>query len=824
MSNPDSPFAWLPSRMFSFTRPPAERRSARRASSRTRHALQPGLMPLESRELLTHYRYGNLTWEPVTGSSNTIDFHFQFAARLASSSVGSSIKPGDIITDTTGDTPFDYGDGSPTVNPVQFRVLSVNTVGDYFVSEAVHDAGGGNFQEGLIHTYAAPGNYTAFSASGARISTLQNNADGNYRTETIVNVGSTNLPPVSSLSPIVQVADNTTATFQVPATDPNGDPLTYRLATSAEASGGSGYTQPPGLTISPTGLITWDIHNGVVNTSPGDLWTSQVVVEDHDTSGNVKSKIPLDFILEVVTSVTAPPEFDVVPSAPIDMQSGQPFSFVVQASDPDLTTTVNVQALNPPTGMTFATEPPAPGSRSNAAAIRASFTPTAAQAAQSFVITFQATNNLGLSAQSSVTLRPGPALPDRPPVFDSLPVSPISVYAGSTLQFVVQASDPDAGDTVTLTLSATPAGVTVAGARAAAGSRANAVAKALTVATDPKLVGQTVTLDFVADDGRGGEAQASVQVHVVPAPVGTPTGYPLSGTLDPASDSGMSHTDAITNVTKPRFLGTASPGSTVQLFVTPAGQTQSTSIGQVVAAADGSWVLTANHSLSDGAYQVSATATATDGTVAPAVLLPDSRRGIGPLTIDTVAPRITKLVICPSTSRILVTFADDRSGLDPTTVTESNNFRLVTSSMQPIPLYRITSASTVSPAGSNAPDTMALATNFGGRSCGGRTLLFTVVSGGVSDVAGNALDGEFRSHLPTGNNIPGGNFQIRIVTNGRQVLSLQPVPDPIKHVQAVKKPASVPAARATSVGPRGSAVRQQLVATKNGSANTRRLS
>jgi hypothetical protein len=457
----------------------------------------------------------------VASPPNTILFHFQFAARLDSSSDGSAIQPGDIITDTTGDTPFDFGDGTTGVNPVQFRVLSLNTVGGYFVAEAVHDVGGGTFAEGLIHTYAAPGDYTAFSESGDRISTLRNDADGLYRTETIVNVGSGNRPPVSSLPPIVQVADNTTATFQVPAADPNGDALNYRLATSTEASGGSGYTQPPGLTISPSGLVTWDIHDNVVSTNPGDLWTAQVEVEDLDTTGHVKSKIALDFILQVVTSVSAPPEFDIVPNAPIDVQPAQSMSFVVQASDSDLTKTVSVQALNPPTGMTFTTEPPSAGSRSNAAAIRADFTPTAAQAAQTFVITFQVTNNLGLSSQASVTLRPGPTGHDSPPVFDVQPATPLSVVAGQTVRFDIQASDPDSTDKVKLSSTNLPTGAVLANATPAPGSRANATAKSFELTTDSNAAGQTITLNFVADDGRGMQATTTVTLNIV-ASIPTP--------------------------------------------------------------------------------------------------------------------------------------------------------------------------------------------------------------------------------------------------------------------------------------------------------------
>jgi len=371
---------------------------------------------LEDRCLLSHFRYSNLSWEPVPAKPNTIDFHFQFASALESSSNGAAAKAGDIVTDNTGGTPFDFGDGA-TVSPVNFRVLSVNQVEGYYLAEAVQDTGGGTFSEGLVHTYADPGNDTAFSASGARIASLQNDSGGSYRDETLVNVGTGNHSPVSALPPVIQVADNTVAMFQVPAVDPDGNPLTYRLATSLEASGTSNYTQPPGLTISPTGLVTWDIrHPGGTPTSVGDLWTAHVVVEDHDPAGNVKSSIGLDFLLKVVSSVSAPPVFDAIPTAPVSITPGQATTFVVQASDPSAANTVTVAPLNPPPGMTFAPVPAAAGSRANATAIRVTFTPSAQDASRSFVIPFEAASSSGLTSESAVVLSPNAPPPPPPPV------------------------------------------------------------------------------------------------------------------------------------------------------------------------------------------------------------------------------------------------------------------------------------------------------------------------------------------------------------------------------------------------------------------------
>ncbi|WP_229833463.1 Ig-like domain-containing protein, partial [Alishewanella longhuensis] len=98
--------------------------------------------------------------------------------------------------------------------------------------------------------------------------------------------------------------------------------------------------------------------------------------------------------------------------------------------------------------------------------------------------------------------------------------------------------------------------------------------------------------------------------------------------LAAASDSGISQTDNITNVTTPTFTGTAEANSTVELF---AG---ATSLGAVVANGGGAWSLTVagGSALADGTYSITATATDTAGNQA---LAPSAALSV---TIDTTAP------------------------------------------------------------------------------------------------------------------------------------------------------------------------------------------
>ncbi|MFN0036853.1 MAG: hypothetical protein ACKVUS_17470 [Saprospiraceae bacterium] len=115
----------------------------------------------------SHYRYGIITWENTSG--NTVKFNVQQAYRI---SFYSGVSVGAVIS--TDDLYF--GDGSSTT--IQLIVTSVNPAEDWFFGEFV-----------TTYTYASSGNRTAYFDSGNRISSLQNNANGSYRVETIVNVG-----------------------------------------------------------------------------------------------------------------------------------------------------------------------------------------------------------------------------------------------------------------------------------------------------------------------------------------------------------------------------------------------------------------------------------------------------------------------------------------------------------------------------------------------------------------------------------------------------------------------------------------------------------
>ena len=244
----------------------------------------------------------------------------------------------------------------------------------------------------------------------------------------------------------------------------------------------------------------------------------------------------------------------------------------------------------------------------------------------------------------------------------------------------------------------------------------------------------------------------------------------VTGVLSPGSDRGTSGSDNITNVNQPTFAGTAPPGSTVRLFAQPAGQGP-VLVGATTAGVGGDWTLTVGP-LADGTYTISATTTDQAGqTGLPTPLLSSESRG--PLVIDTVAPRITGVPIAPRIGGISVYYRDDRSGMDQASLTDAAHYALI-----PLQARRarfLTRVEMPSPeAGPTDLQAVAVTINNGRRLPRGQAQL-TIISGGVADRAGNALDGEYSGSFPSGNGQPGGDFVARYSTDGRRASTLRPI-------------------------------------------------
>ncbi|MFN3300785.1 MAG: LamG-like jellyroll fold domain-containing protein, partial [Sediminibacterium sp.] len=378
-----------------------------------------------------HFRSGTISWRPISG--NTVEF------KVSQSYGGWAFGSGYTLGSTQIMDYLYTGNGYASV-PIPLVVTSINAAEGWWYGEAT-------FQ----YTYPSAGNYAAYFSSCCRISNLSNNGDQQWRNETIVNVGSGNSSPVSTIAATVNLPTSlAAANFQIPAFDPDGDVLSYRLATSAEMGGG---TNPSGLAIdASTGVVSFN----TIGKPEGTLWNVAFTISD----GVGKTKVTVDFVIKITQNST-PPVFDylVTPVSGRIYQGapGQTISFPIRAYDNDAGNVVTLSAVGLPPGSTTSPSLPTNGNPVNSTF---SWTPTASQFG-SYVINFTATDNIGVQSTSSVTI-----LISLKPVFNVPPTpaanSETYLETGVAHQNTITASDPDPNDVVQImSVTGLPSGATL---------------------------------------------------------------------------------------------------------------------------------------------------------------------------------------------------------------------------------------------------------------------------------------------------------------------------------------------------------------------------
>jgi hypothetical protein len=250
------------------------------------------------------------------------------------------------------------------------------------------------------------------------------------------------------------------------------------------------------------------------------------------------------------------------------------------------------------------------------------------------------------------------------------------------------------------------------------------------------------------------------------------------GKLNPASDSGVSNSDNITNVAQPTFVGTTSePDATVTLYAQSQAGGSPFIIGQGVSNANDAWSITSNQALATGTYTITAIAVDQFGrtTSSDTPIVPN-------LVIDTVPPVVTAATFDRFTDTVTVTFQNNLSGLDFASIANGAFYHLSArplSAKVPVPRLLLPTSITVTPgASATSPVTVRVVFNHGHAVRGGAYLI-VINSGtgdhGIQDVAGNALDGNFYGTFPSGDGLAGGNFAASISTFHNHVV-LAPVP------------------------------------------------
>ncbi len=385
----------------------------------------------------THFRYGQISWSPVSG--NTVEFSIQGSWRrsqspsfnpcvnpatnsiISCSGPGGLPNPGDVIREDIGDTRFLPGAGSPTSigspsnGGLFYLVTSVDPTNDWLFGQALDPTSLPTLDTTISHTYPGPGTYVARIDSCCRISAAaapnahQNNPDVEYRVESIVVVnGGANRSPVTTMPPIVTCPIDSLCTFLVPASDPDGDGVTFRLSTPAEAD--TGVFRQPGPSVAPnaasihatTGLYTWDTTGAALGpVGFNTLYSTQVTIEERDGVGMVKGKVAVDFFIQLVPRVSIPPTFSQPAcGTTVVAPSGVPLSIDVAASDGDAGDTVTLNVAGLPAGATMT--PPLPTSGNPVSSVL-SWTPSVVQEGQ-YIVNFTAIDQTGQQALCSLTL------------------------------------------------------------------------------------------------------------------------------------------------------------------------------------------------------------------------------------------------------------------------------------------------------------------------------------------------------------------------------------------------------------------------------------
>jgi hypothetical protein len=181
----------------------------------------------------------------------------------------------------------------------------------------------------ITHVYEWDGPFTASISGCCRIEGLSNLANAwswVYQVETGVDFTRDNSSPVSTLPPVVEAPANTPDfSFQIPATDPDGDELTFRLATGMESYIAQ---PPPGLTVSSTGLVSWS----TVGTVRGQRWVVQVIIEER-RDGQLLGWSAVDFLLKTTGDTGTAPSCVPPPQGDYTAMPGELVSFTIGTQD-----------------------------------------------------------------------------------------------------------------------------------------------------------------------------------------------------------------------------------------------------------------------------------------------------------------------------------------------------------------------------------------------------------------------------------------------------------------------------------------------------------
>lgn len=193
-----------------------------------------GVMLFAQAAEASHFRFGQVTWRRVSG--RTVDVTVTEAWRSAA----------------VGGLSYSWGDGTGNFSHFGAPVIATGT-----------DSAGAAFtvtRRTYTHTYPNDGPFTVVGTSCCRIFGLVNASSAPERIGAVIDLGGGNQgSPVSSIPVILQMVHGGVNSISLAVADPDTDPFTCRMATSAESSIPS-VAAAGGFTLAATTgcVLTWD--------------------------------------------------------------------------------------------------------------------------------------------------------------------------------------------------------------------------------------------------------------------------------------------------------------------------------------------------------------------------------------------------------------------------------------------------------------------------------------------------------------------------------------------------------------------------------------
>lgn len=220
----------------------------------------------------------------------------------------------------------------------------------------------------IVHRYPTAGAYDVQIRGCCRPDFLRNAGNAAFRFKARVLADGSNASAVVNGSAFVGMPRGNPATYPIPYTNPDGDQLRFRFATSAES--GIYYLPLSVLSIDPeTGLISWN-NTDATRFPDGSQWAVQVIIEEYDPGVDPEQSAPkawtaLDFIFRIEGEDNQLPSCTLDPPSPLTVNLGDPVNLAItgddatgDADDNDADgNTVSISAVRLPAGATLTPNP-----------------------------------------------------------------------------------------------------------------------------------------------------------------------------------------------------------------------------------------------------------------------------------------------------------------------------------------------------------------------------------------------------------------------------------------------------------------------------------